>query len=154
MQPCWILSEKINEKEIFQLKRNKVNQQRITITDEYGLIGLSLIDPENRECILTEGVSDFFTTKMLFKDRNVLGLTTLSTSGLGKSILISLFDHFDIITDNDVESTDNRGTKNASNLRKFLISNNKNAKIRIPENPFKDITDQFIFNLKINALIP
>lgn len=145
----WRLQESFQgEEEFFSLRRDVISLRRYTDKDEYGLLGLSLINPQSRTCAITEGVSDYVTLKILKPHSNVLGVTTLGGSSIARKILISLFDNIIIIADND-----ETGLKNASKWRQFLVSYGKKVKLWRTINPrFKDITDQFLFNLRIDPL--
>lgn len=145
----WQIREFVGE-ESFVMQRSMIKGHRNTIKDLYGLIGLSSINPKDTSVILTEGVSDYFTAKLLEPKRNVLGVTTLSGSTTAKKILINLFDNFLICADNDATSSKNTGVSNAYNLKKFLESFGKSVTIFTPQVGFKDITDNFVFNLKLN----
>lgn len=144
----WRIQESFQgEEEFFSLRRDVISLRRYTDKDEYGLLGLSLINPQSRTCAITEGVSDYITLKLLKPNSNVLGVTTLGGSSIARKILISLFDNIIIIADND-----ETGLKNASKWRKFLVSYGKKVKLWRTTNPrFKDITDQFLFNLRIDS---
>lgn len=136
----------------FHMTRSQLTKQRNTIQDTYGLLGLSLINLKDSRVILTEGVSDFFTVKMYCPNNNVLGVTTLSGSHDAKQILISFFDEFIICADNDSTAQRNTGLLNAQNFKRFLESFNKKVKIVTPQYPHKDMTDNFIFNLRTRNL--
>ena len=61
---------------VFSMARSITSHQRNTKVDKYGILGVSLLNLKDTSVILTEGVSDFFTAKILCPDRNVLGVTT------------------------------------------------------------------------------
>lgn len=140
----WYIDEYIDGVHSFTMERDRFTNQRNTILDEFGLLGLSTIDLNQKSVILTEGVSDFFSVKLLLPYRNVLGVTTLGGSKNAKALLVNLFDSFLICTDND-----STGLKNASNWKHFLEGYNKQVNIFSPPTG-KDITDTFVFNLKLN----
>lgn len=137
----------------FILHRNQATAQRITESDSLGLVGFSSLNLKDTRVYLTEGVSDFLTMKLLHPNMNVLGLTTLSGSVKAKKVLCSLFDSFCIISDNDNSATHhaevsvNTGVSNAIRLRKFLLSHGKQVKIKLPSTGFKDITEEFLFEV-------
>lgn len=146
-EPVWSIREEFDERYLpgvyFALTRNKINKQRLTLSDPYKLLGLSLVSPLSRSVILTEGVSDFFTTKLLNPDLNVLGVTVLSGSFETLKVLANLFDDFTIVADND-----RTGLSNANRFKSKLQPYGK-VSIVTPDLPHKDITDMFMFNLKL-----
>lgn len=142
----WRIEEHIEDDKVFSLRRDVVTQRRYTDIDKYGLLGLSLINPQDTTVAITEGVSDYISTKLLKPNTNVLGVTTLGGSALAKKILVSIFDRFVVIADND-----ETGVSNAMRWKKFLESYNKKVKIwKTSNSRFKDITDQFLFNLRLD----
>ena len=143
-QLSWCITEQFNSRPCFFMERDSISKDRNTIIDEYGLLGLSLIDLKQKSVIITEGVSDFFSVKLLCPYRNVLGVTTLGGSRNAKALLLNLFDTFTICADND-----ETGLKNAARWKNFLESYGK--QVNIFSSPLgKDITDSFIFNIKLN----
>lgn len=146
----WSIREQLKSGE-FWMTRSKVTNMRNTIKDDFGLLGLSLINPKDDKVILTEGVSDYFTAKLLCPQNNVLGVTTLGGSTNAKKILLNLFNKFIICSDNDVKGSINTGLNNAQNWKKFLSSFGKSVSIFIPQTGCKDITENFIKILKLNA---
>ena len=141
----WHIEEFSPEGKGFHMTRNLLSKDRRTIVDDYGLLGLSLINLQDKSVIITEGVSDYFTAKLLCPNRNVLGITTLGGSAKAKVILLNLFDSFLICADND-----STGLTNAHRWKRFLTNYNKSVSIFTPSSSYKDITDNFIFNLKLN----
>lgn len=140
----WVIRETFETEIVFELQRNILTMNRKTVLDKYGLLGLSLINDKDKSVTLTEGVSDFVTAKLCFPDKNVLGVTTLGGSRLAKSILVNCFDDFTFIADND-----NTGIKNVFKWKQLLTNFGKEVKIQQPEPSFKDITDEFVFDLKL-----
>ena len=114
-------------------------------------MGLSAIDRTDRAVILTEGVSDYFTAKILCPESNVLGVTTLTGSHAAKAILVNLFDTFTICTDNDTGKERNTGYTNSSRFREFLESYGKTVNIFLPSDGYKDISDNFVGKLRRNG---
>ncbi len=147
----WLIEEYLEGECIFSLKRSKLTLQRYTETDKYGLIGLSTINLQDTKVILTEGVSDFFTMKIKYPHNNVLGFTTLSGSRTAKQIIINLFDQFLVCSDNDANSDTNTGVINSSRISNFLRMFGKSVKVIMPETGFKDMTEQFVFELKLRS---
>lgn len=135
----------------FDMVRNKMTKKRVTNTDEYGLFGVSLVDMANRTAILTEGVSDFMSARMLCPKDNVLGLTTLSGNKVAKSILLNLFDRFLVISDNDISKQAmnkmNTGLRNSLSLGNFLKSNGKSVRVYYPTR--KDISDELMMAIRL-----
>lgn len=119
-------------------ERNKLSLDRKTVVDDYSCIGLSSV-AQRDSVILTEGVSDYFTAFLLFKDTDldVLGLTKLGGNNFSKSFILSVYKNIFIIADND-----GTGIKNASNMSMFYKSYGKKVKIIIPQ--AKDLTDQVL----------
>lgn len=144
--PHWTISETLNDFK-FIIHRNKATKQRITEIDSLGLIGFSTINPKDPRVYLTEGVSDFITVKLTHSNMNVLGLTTLSGSNLSKKIITTLFNKICIVSDNDIKGYTNTGVSNATRMARFYKSLGKQVKVIVPDTGFKDITDQFIYEL-------
>lgn len=139
----WVIRETFESECVFELHRNIFTMNRITEIDKYGLLGVSILDLSNKSVILTEGVSDWFTTKLQHPTENVLGVTNLGGSHFAKCILINCFQVFDFIADNDAT-----GMNNVFRWKQFLTSKGKEVNIYQPESSFKDTTDEFIFNIK------
>lgn len=148
---AWRITETLDGKTVFDLVRDKMTLNRYTNTDEYGLLGLSAINKHERSVILTEGVSDYFTAKILCPESNVLGVTTLTGSHTAKTILVNMFDTFTICTDNDTGHERNTGYTNSSRFREFLESYGKTVNIFLPSDGYKDISDNFIGKLRNNG---
>lgn len=147
--PVWELTETLEGEVIFNLIRNKITSQRITKVDMYGLLGVSLLDLSKKQVGLTEGVSDYITAKLLYPNDNILGMTTLSGSTKSKLIYTTLFDDFVLLSDNDTSKEKNTGVTNTMNMRKSLVEEGKTVKVEMPDYRFKDITENFIQQLKI-----
>lgn len=145
--PHWCITEELGDFK-FIFHRNKATNQRITEQDYLGLIGFSSLNVLDDRVYLTEGVSDFITVKLLNPKMNVLGLTTLSGSIKAKKLICSLFNKICIISDNDTGKGVNTGISNVQRMRKFYTGYGKQVKIKLPSTGFKDITDEFIFELK------
>ena len=148
---AWRITETMDGETVFDLVRDKMTLNRYTDTDKYGLLGLSAINPNERSVILTEGVSDYFTAKILCPESNVLGVTTLTGSHTAKTILVNMFDTFTICTDNDTGHERNTGYTNSSRFREFLESYGKTVNIFLPSDGYKDISDNFIGKLRQNG---
>jgi len=140
----WKIQEVLDGETVFSMTRSLASLQRNTEQDKYGLLGVSLLNLQDKSVILTEGVSDYFTAKILCPDRNVLGVTTLGGSSSAKKILLSLFDSFLICSDSD-----STGIINSSKWKRLLNSYNKSVSVFLPPTGAKDITESFIFNLKL-----
>ena len=143
----WKIRETIGDRCVFELMRDKMLRNRYTNIDEYGLLGLSIINPKDRSVILTEGVSDYFSAKFLCPDRNVLGVTTLGGSRIAKMILVNMFDTFCICSDNDTKGERNTGLTNSNKFKMFLEGYNKRIYIFIPETGYKDVSDNLFGKL-------
>lgn len=144
----WRITETIDNDVVFDMIRDKMTLNRYTNTDKYGLLGLSVINKADRSVILTEGVSDYFTAKILCPDNNVLGVTTLTGSHVAKTILVNMFDSFVICSDNDSNKEYNTGITNSSRFREFLESYNKTVEVFLPADRYKDISDNFIGKMR------
>lgn len=146
----WVIRETIDEHPVFQLRRNCVSLNRYTDLDVFGLLGLSLINLQDKTCVLTEGVSDYISAKLCLPDRNVLGVTTLGGSKIAKKIIVSLFDDVLVLSDKD-----SAGLNTAYYRWKSLCqSQGVSCNIWRTSSPsFKDITDEFIFNLKLDSKV-
>ena len=147
----WKIRETIDGRCVFELMRDKMLKNRYTNVDEYGLLGLSIINPKDRSVILTEGVSDYFSAKFLCPDRNVLGVTTLGGSRIAKMILVNMFDEFCICSDNDTKSERNTGFTNSNRFKMFLEDYGKKIYIFIPASGYKDVSDNLFGKLKYNG---
>lgn len=145
---AWRITETMDGETVFDLIRDKMTLNRYTDTDKYGLLGLSVINTNERSVILTEGVSDYFTAKILCPESNVLGVTTLTGSHVAKTILVNMFDTFTICTDNDTGKERNTGYTNSSRFREFLESYGKTVNIFLPADGYKDISDNFIGKMR------
>lgn len=147
----WRIQEKFNDDVVFDMIRQKMTLKRYTNIDNYGLLGLSQINKKDRSVILTEGVSDYFTAKILCPDKNVLGVTTLTGSHVAKTILVNMFDFFTLCSDNDTNKDRNTGMTNSSRFRGFLEGYQKTVNVFLPADGFKDISDNYINILKQNG---
>ena len=148
---AWRITETLDGVTVFDLVRDKITLSRCTVTDTYGLLGLSAINKADRTVILTEGVSDYFTAKIICPESNVLGVTTLTGSHIAKTVLVNLFDTFTICTDNDTGKEYNTGYANSSRFREFLESYGKTVKIFLPSDGYKDLSDNFIGKMRQNG---
>lgn len=144
----WRIGENLEEFQ-FKMLRNCNTKQRLTIADDLGMVGFSSIDITDKKCILVEGVSDFITTKLI-TGKNVLGMTTLSGNKYSKEFIASVFDELLIIGDNDYKSERNTGLLNSQAMREFYTKLGKKVRVQIPDVGYKDITAQFINQLKFN----
>lgn len=139
----WDIREFVAYKD-FHLTRNCISLQRITISDPFGLIGLSLVNPRSDFVVITEGVSDFFTVKLLLPSVNVLGFTTLGGNSVARTLVLNLFNNIVYCADNDLGS--NTGLNAAFRLKSFLEQYQKSVKIIQPVLG-KDMSDNLIYNL-------
>lgn len=142
----WYIQESIEGIETYCMSRSCISLDRSTHCDKFGLLGLSLLNLQDSTCIITEGVSDYFSTKLCFPNRNVLGVTNLGGSENAKKIIVSLFDEVEIIADKDRAGLNNAVFK----WKTLFVSNGIKSSIYIPESSFKDITEEVIFNIKLN----
>lgn len=149
--PVWEVKETLEEELIFHLIRNKMTNQRITKVDIYGILGLSTINLKNTHTFLTEGISDFISTKLLFPEENVLGLTKLSGSYKAKLLYSNMFESFTIISDNDFTKSSNTGMNNSLKMRDSLVKLGKKVVVDMPESRYNDISDNFIKSLRIST---
>lgn len=135
----WVLQEEMDGCVTFHLERDAITFQRYTDIDEFGLIGLSKIDKNDRSVIITEGVSDYLILKYLYPEYNVLGTTRLTGSLFSKYILVHLFDKVTLFSDNDSMSSRNVGVEASAKLSEFL--NSYNIQTNIVMLPTKDVLD-------------
>ena len=142
----WHITETIEHTQVFDIRRDYITLHRYTNTDLLGVLGMSLINPQESSCVITEGVSDFITTKYLLPSHNVLGITNLGGSSLAKRLLISLFTHIYIVADNDAT-----GIRNAMNYRKFFSNYGISTTIETFP-PCKDITEYLLRHFKLSTL--
>lgn len=143
----WRIREVLEGTELFSLRRDYITNNRYTDTDLLGLLGVSLLNLNERSVFITEGVSDYFTAKLLLPKCNVLGVTQLGGSKNAKKMLISLFNEVTILADNDVA-----GLANANRWSLFLSE--YGIKTNMWQSSIgKDITDEFIFNLRLGDTV-
>lgn len=147
MVPYWRIEETLGEYE-FLMYRNQLTLKRDTRIDDLGMVGFSSINKHDDRVYLTEGVSDFITMKLTHPHMNVLGMTTLSGTVISKSIIASLFNNICIVSDNDFNSVKNTGILNSTKMKKLYESLGLKVKILLPDSGYKDITDQFMGELR------
>lgn len=140
--------ERIGKNVLFWYQREVFGPRRSTSIDRYGLIGLSALNLQSRQIVLTEGVSDFLSFKMCYPDLNVLGFTTLGGNLKSTKILLTLSDELILISDNDFGKEKNTGLINAMELKTYYESKGKKVSALFPSAPHKDITQQIMFELK------
>lgn len=100
-EPMWNITESFNETLLFDFTRSVITLNRSTNTNLLGILGVTLLDFSNPTVIITEGVSDFFTIKLLLPSCNVLGITNLKGNSLVKRFLITYFTTIVVVTDSD-----------------------------------------------------
>lgn len=143
----WYIREFIDEVPIFQLRRDCVNFNRYTDLDTFGLLGLSLLNLNDKTCFITEGVSDYISAKLCLPNRNVLGVTNLGGSLNARKILVSLFDEVTICADKDKTGLTVAFFKWKTLFDRYGIK----SKVWTTSSPtLKDFTDEFLFNLKLD----
>lgn len=142
----WEIRESVAGEQ-YHMRRNCLTLQRITLSDPYGLLGLSLVNPHDGRVILTEGVSDFFTVKLLHPTLNVLGVTTLGANRKATQLLLNLFDYFLYCADNDSGSSVNTGLTTSLRLKQVCMEYSKKFSIFVPSQG-KDVTELFMSGLK------
>lgn len=147
MDSKWVLSEACNGWLLFRMERSVLFGDRKCVSDRYGVLGLGAVDLSCRDLILTEGVSDYVSAKLLFPNTNVLGFTKLGGSVLARSIALSIADNYVICSDNDMGSERNTGFRNAITIREFLRSNGKTASIWLPD--VKDLSDTLLNKIRV-----
>lgn len=140
--------ERIGKNVLFWYQREVFGPRRSTSIDRYGLIGLSALNLQSRQIVLTEGVSDFLSFKMCYPDLNVLGFTTLGGNLKSTKILLTLSDELILISDNDFGKEKNTGLINVMELKTYYESKGKKVSVLFPSAPHKDITQQIMFELK------
>lgn len=145
----WCIAEIIDNVTTFRLRRDPVTLNRYTDVDIFGLLGLSLLDLSNDTVFITEGVSDYISAKLCLPNENVLGVTQLGGSAFAKQILISLFTNIVIIADHDPA-----GMTAAIKWKSLFASHSIPSKVwQTSTSQFKDFTDEFLFNLKIDNTV-
>lgn len=142
MQPLYRVQEKVGDYK-FDMLRLQVSKRKITYFDDLGLVGLASVDLNINHCFLTEGVSDFMSKKLMLMatqgDTNVLGVTKLGGNATARKLLLSLFDNYTIIADDDTT-----GLKNVASFRQWLVQNGKSVKITKPAPGHKDVSEEFL----------
>lgn len=141
--------ESVDNTLTFWYTRDIVGKGRSSVLDLFGLVGLGSLNVLNHTVFLTEGVSDFITMKLCFPSHNVLGFTSLGGSIKATKIILSLFDTIIVCSDNDMRSGRNTGVLNAIRLRKFYQSYNKDVVVVLPKYGCKDMTEQFLEDLRV-----
>lgn len=136
-EPIWRILEQYQEETLFSFTRSCITLDRKTETNLVGLLGITLIDFENPKCFITEGVSDFFTLKLLLPNCNVLGVTNLGASKFAKSVLVSIFKEIVVVADSD-----RAGLATANSYKELFESNGVKCKIYIPTS--KDVTREVL----------
>lgn len=139
--------ERLEKKVTFWYQRHISGPRRMTTIDRYGLVGITAINPYDRRIIVTEGVSDFITTKLCYPDLNVVGFTTLGGNRKAHQILLSLAKELIVVADNDSGKERNTGLLGAIHIKQNFERRGVKVSIIQPELPFKDITQQFIAQL-------
>lgn len=143
--------ERIGNYTTLWFSRHLFGPTRTMYIDRFGAVGVSSLDVRDSRVILTEGVSDFITMKLLYPDRNVLGFTTLGGNRYATKIVLSLFDDITVCSDNDMgSSARNTGITNAYRLRLQYERYGRRVRIVLPESGCKDMTDQFLSELRLN----
>lgn len=142
-QPLYRVQEHVGDYK-FDMLRLQVSKRKITYFDDLGLVGLASLNMEANHCFLTEGVSDFMSLKLMRmatfpEDSNVLGVTKLGGDANARKLLLTLFDNYTIMADDDAT-----GIKNASNFRQWLVQNGKSVKLTKPTAGCKDISAEFL----------
>lgn len=140
--------ERIGKDVLFWYQRDVFGPRRSTSIDRYGLVGLSTLNLQSRQVVLTEGVSDFLSFKMCYPSLNVLGFTTLGGNLKSTKILLALFDEIILVSDNDFGKEKNTGLINAMELKSYYEGKGKKVSVLFPTTPHKDITQQILFELK------
>ena len=117
---------------IFQLTRY-FSGKRITDVDKLGFVGVTTTDLTNKTLIITEGISDFLSTKSQLPELNVWGKTKLSLSFLQQHAIKCMFNNVLVIADNDTT-----GIKKAFETQSRLTRAGVHTDVFLPRN--KDIT--------------
>lgn len=133
--PVWHISESCDSF-YFDMVRSVLDAQRLTNRNDLGCIGFSLINPQDKKVIITEGVSDYFTVKLLCPQSNVLGFTTLGGTSASKAIVVSLFDSITYCADND-----EAGLSAGMKVKAFFESYGKPVNVFTAPTPYKDVTE-------------
>lgn len=143
--------ERIGSYTTLWFSRHLFGPMRSMYIDRFGAVGVASLNVRDSRVILTEGVSDFITMKLLYPDRNVLGFTTLGGNRYATKIVLSLFDDITICSDNDMQSAErNTGITNAYRLRTQYERYGRRVHIVLPESGCKDMTEQFLSELRLN----
>lgn len=117
---------------LFELTRY-FSGKRITEVDKLGFVGVTTTDLNNKTLLITEGISDFLSTKSQFLELNVWGKTKLGLSYLQIHAIKSMFNKVLFIADNDTT-----GIKKAFEAQSKLTRAGVKSDIFLPRN--KDIT--------------
>lgn len=142
--PQWLLCEEVGGYG-FRMRRNRISQARFTDVDDLGLVGLSMVNPQDDRVIITEGVSDYMTAKLLCPGCNVVGFTTLCGSVVAKRIIGSLFRK--IIYCCDADAT---GRGAGRRIKEYFGGLGCVVSLFEPPSGFKDITEAFLFNIRLS----
>jgi hypothetical protein len=71
---------------------------------------------------------------------NVLGVVQLGGNSVARKILLSLFDNYTVVGDNDVT-----GKKDIASIRKWLVSEGKSVNLVLPSIGYKDVSLEFMY---------
>lgn len=127
---------------IFDMWR-RFNGGRETIVDRLGFLGVSTTDLNKKTLFITEGVSDFITTKAFNMDLNVWGKTKLSMSELQLHVVKSLFRKVVVVADNDTT-----GINKSFQTKEKLEHVGVQCSIFIPYH--KDVTQDYMKGRNVN----
>lgn len=133
----------------FWYSRDVGSRGKNTYIDRFGLVGLSLIDYNDRSVLITEGVSDYLSAKMIWPERNVLGFTTLGGSRKARKIICSLFDQITYICDDDNhKGVVNTGLRAGGRVVQFYRRYGKDVRLLLPSVGYNDLTEEFMSKLR------
>lgn len=149
---CWEIKEDVGKYK-FHIYRNKMTRGRTSERDNLGCIGMASVNLKDDRVYLTEGVSDFLTMKLTHPNYNVIGFTTLGGNAKAKLLITSLFDNICIVSDNDIGKGVNTGLTNSTRMKRYFESYGKHVNIQLPDSGYKDITEQFMGDLRFLSSI-
>lgn len=114
--------------------------KRFTEADQFGMVGVSTTNLEDKTLLVTEGVSDFLALKAIKPEWNVWGKTKLNLSKLQAHMIKNTFSRVIVIGDSD-ETGIKKALRNSQVLNRVGLTSKIYTPIR-----FKDLTLELYFD--------
>lgn len=116
--------------------------------DRYGVIGLGSYNFSDRRVLLTEGVSDYLSVRMMYPGLNVLGNLSLGGSESSRRLLLSISDEIYYFSDNDMGRGGNVGLGASLGMRDFYRGYGKEFQFGFSGVGYKDICSEMMDRLR------